>query len=352
MKRAEVTFKFLTPALLAGADQKSAEMRASSIRGALRWWMNALGYDKDCINDLFGTAAGETGRRSRVIVRDTTDENLSRMIKERQTADMILNQNKPKNKPDYFLWPLGKPENARGVIQAGSTASFSVFLRSGESEDLEKGLKAFLLLGSLGSRSRRCYGSIWPVSVTIDKKPWQFPKNTAEMKHELALIFDQYANMEIDSIGDRSLRDWKFAVETCSNFLKSYRCGSPKSGEPSAWGENDHDAPFGKTDCVYRPILGLPLTQTYSSSGRTVTSQIEGYDRLASPVHFKVVSLDGGFLPVVFFCYSMIPDDDTVVSLVEKNRTIYTRPLDTELFYEMSDNSRLNSLGDFRYNGD
>lgn len=344
MKRAEVTFKFLTPALLAGADQKSAEMRASSIRGALRWWMNALGYDKDCINDLFGTAAGETGRRSRVIVRDTTPNNLP--VKLQSAKDIIGTPY------DYFLWLLGKPENARGVIQAGSTASFSVFLRSGESEDLEKGLKAFLLLGSLGSRSRRCYGSIWPVSVTIDNKPWRIPKSTAEMKQVLESVFDQYANMEIDSIGDRSLRDWKFAVETCSNFLKSYRCGSPKSGEPSAWGENDHDAPFGKTDCVYRPILGLPLTQTYSSSGRTVTSQIEGYDRLASPVHFKVVSLDGGFLPVVFFCYSMIPDDDTVVSLVEKNRTIYKRPLDTELFYEMSDNSRLNSLGDFRYNGD
>lgn len=343
MKKAEVTFKFLTPALLAGADQKSAEIRASSIRGALRWWMNALGYDKDCINDLFGTAAGETGRRSRVIVRDTTPNNPQVKL---QSAKEIIG-----NPCDYFLWPLGKPENARGVIQAGTTASFSVFLRSGESEDLEKGLKAFLLLGSLGSRSRRCYGSIWPVSVTIDDKPWRIPKSTAEMKQVLESVFDQYANMIIDSIGKLPVRDWKFAVKTCSNFLKSYRCGSPKSGEPSDWGENDHDAPFGKTDFVYRPILGLPLTQKYSS-GKTVTSQIEGYDRLASPVHFKVVSLDGGFLPVVFFCYSMIPDDDTVVSLVEKNRTICKLPLDLELFEEMRDDQKLNTLGDFLYNGD
>ncbi len=351
MKRAEVTFKFLTPALLAGADQKSAEMRASSIRGALRWWMNALGYDKDCINDLFGTAAGETGRRSRVIVRDTTDENLSRMIKERQTADMILNQNKPKNKPDYFLWPLGKPENARGVIQAGSTASFSVFLRSGESEDLEKGLKAFLLLGSLGSRSRRCYGSIWPVSVTIDNKPWRIPKSTAEMKQVLESVFDQYANMEIDSIGDRSLRDWKFAVETCSNFLKSYRCGSPKSGEPSAWGENDHDAPFpfNKKDCVYRPVLGLPLTQRYSS-GKTVTSQIKGYDRLASPVHFKIISLDGGFLPIVFFCYNMMIPDGTEVKLDGMSKTLQLKG--SELIEEIRNDKSLKVLGDFIDYGD
>ena len=343
MKRAEVTFKFLTPALLAGADQKSAEMRASSIRGALRWWMNALGYDKDCINDLFGTAAGETGRRSRVIVRDTT---VNTLLVKRQSAKDIIG-----SLYDYFLWPLGNPENARGVIQAGATASFSVFLRSGESEDLEKGLKAFLLLGSLGSRSRRCYGSIWPVSVTIDNKPWRIPKNTAEMKHELALIFDQYANMEIDSIGDRSLRDWKFAVKNCSDFLKSYRCGSPKSGKPSVWGANDHDAPFpfNKKDCVYRPVLGLPLTQSYSS-GKTVTSQIKGYDRLASPVHFKVISLDGGFLPIVFFCYNMMIPDGTEVKLDGMSKTLQLKG--SELIEEIRNDKSLKVLGDFIDYGD
>ena len=74
MRRADVTFRFVTPALLAGADQKSAEIRAASIRGALRWWMNALNFDKEVINDLFGSAAGNRGQRSRVIVRDTTPE--------------------------------------------------------------------------------------------------------------------------------------------------------------------------------------------------------------------------------------------------------------------------------------
>lgn len=349
MKRAEVTFKFLTPALLAGADQKSAEMRASSIRGALRWWMNALGYDKDCINDLFGTAAGETGRRSRVIVRDTTDENLSRMIKERQTADMILNQNKPKNKPDCFLWPLGKPENARGVIQAGSTASFSVFLRSGESEDLEKGLKAFLLLGSLGSRSRRCYGSIWPVSVTIDGHAWKIPETIPGMREVLLEILGK-KNLKIDIVDGIMFSKYHSAIDRCSDFLSRYRRGKTKNGlEASFWGENDHDAPFGKTDCVYRPILGLPLTQKYSS-GRTVASQIEGYDRLASPVHFKVVSLNGNMVPIVIFFSSMLPPKGTKVKLVNKNsgNVIKTLPLNFELFNYLKTDEELVNL----YNGD
>lgn len=341
MKRVEVTFKFLTPALLAGADQKSAEMRASSIRGALRWWMNALGYDKDCINDLFGTAAGETGRRSRVIVRDTTPNNLP--VKLQSAKDIIGTPY------DYFLWPLGNPENARGVIQAGSTASFSVFLRSGESEDLEKGLKAFLLLGSLGSRSRRCYGSIWPVRVTIDGHEWKIPETIPGMREVLLEILGK-KNLKIDIVDGIMFSKYHSAIDRCSDFLSRYRRGKTKNGlEASFWGENDHDAPFGKTDCVYRPILGLPLTQKYSS-GRTVASQIEGYDRLASPVHFKVVSLNGNMVPIVIFFSSMLPPKGTKVKLVNKNsgNVIKTLPLNFELFNYLKTDEELVNL----YNGD
>lgn len=341
MKKAEVTFKFLTPALLAGADQKSAEIRASSIRGALRWWMNALGYDKDCINDLFGTAAGETGRRSRVIVRDTTTNTQVKL----QSAKEIIG-----NSYDYFLWPLGKPENARGVIQAGTTASFSVFLRSGESEDLEKGLKAFLLLGSLGSRSRRCYGSIWPVSVTIDGHAWKFPETIPGMREVLLEILGK-KKLKIDIVGGIMFPKYHSAIDECSDFLSRYRRGKTKYGlEASYWGEKDHYAPFGKTDCVYRPALGLPLTQTYSSTGRTVTSQIEGYDRLASPVHFKVVSLNGNMVPIVIFFSSMLPPKGTKVKLVNKNsgNVIKTLPLNFELFNYLKTDDELVNL----YNGD
>ena len=44
MDRAEITFKTVPPLLLAGADQKKAEMRVPSIRGQLRWWFRALGF--------------------------------------------------------------------------------------------------------------------------------------------------------------------------------------------------------------------------------------------------------------------------------------------------------------------
>lgn len=340
MRRADVTFRFVTPALLAGADQKSAEIRAASIRGALRWWMNALNFDKEVINDLFGSAAGNRGQRSRVIVRDTTPNTPPVKL---QTAQDITG-----SRSDYFLWPFEK--KARGVIPAGFTASFSVIMRPGKSSEdspvLENVLKAFLLLGSLGSRSRRCYGSIWPKHVEIDGVPWKIPATEDELKRELSCIFDECANMEIDAISGKFL-DYKTAINCCIDFLKKYRAGSTKSLKNlKKWGKNDHDVGLRKHGCVYRPVLGLPLIQSYSKAPKVI-SKIKGYDRLASPVHFKVIPLNGLFVPIVFFCYSMLPEDETEV-ILEQNKELFRLPLQGfELVEAMRFDEKLSTLGDF-----
>lgn len=340
MRRADVTFRFVTPALLAGADQKSAEIRAASIRGALRWWMNALNFDKEVINDLFGSAAGNRGQRSRVIVRDTTPNTPPVKL---QTAQDITG-----SRSDYFLWPFEK--KARGVIPAGFTASFSVIMRPGKSSEdspvLENVLKAFLLLGSLGSRSRRCYGSIWPKHVEIDGVPWKIPATEDELKRELSCIFDECANMEIDAISGKFL-DYKTAINCCIDFLKKYRAGSTKSLKNlKKWGKNDHDVGLRKRGFVCRPVLGLPLVQNYSKVP-PVSSSITGYNRLASPVHFKVIPLKDGFVPIVFFCYNMIPPDGTEVILKQDKKTFRLPLQGFDLIKAMQSDEQLVTLGDF-----
>ena len=302
--------------------------------------MNALNFDKEAINDLFGSAAGNRGQRSRVIVRDTTPNTPPVKL---QTAQDITG-----SRSDYFLWPFEK--KARGVIPAGFTASFSVIMRPGKSSEdspvLENVLKAFLLLGSLGSRSRRCYGSIWPKHVEIDGVPWKIPATEDELKRELSCIFDECANMEIDAISGKFL-DYKTAINCCIDFLKKYRAGSTKSLKNlKKWGKNDHDVGLRKHGCVYRPVLGLPLIQSYSKAPKVI-SKIKGYDRLASPVHFKVIPLNGLFVPIVFFCYSMLPEDETEV-ILEQNKELFRLPLQGfELVEAMRFDEKLSTLGDF-----
>lgn len=68
MKIKTFNLAFITPAFLCGADQGQAELRAASIRGALRWWFRILGGTKDEETQVFGGVQGGAVK-SRVQVR-------------------------------------------------------------------------------------------------------------------------------------------------------------------------------------------------------------------------------------------------------------------------------------------
>lgn len=300
MKKAEIKFKFTTPAFLAGADQNAAEMRIPSVKGVLRWWCRNLGMDEKTI---FGHA-GEESRRGQMMLRDLTTG---------ATAYQLLNGEQIcGNKFDYFLWPFRRDDNKRGVIMPDRSPEFHLMLSMrGDAEMDAAAVKAFLLLGALGTRSRRAYGSIWPTSVTFDGVAWPIPQTTADFIKALPEALPAGAYCVVLKI-DNCQRDFKSAINCCSSFLKTFRCGSEKSGTPSPWGKNDHDMISGHPSKVYRAALGLPLVQRYSN-GKQFESCIEGFDRLASPILFKVVKLDGGFVPIATIFTSNTPDEDSVV---------------------------------------
>ncbi len=347
MKKAEVKIQFVTPCIMSGADQRKAEFRAPSIRGNLRWWMRALGSSNEEVNAIFGSANGTNGMRSRIIVRDTTTGIVPSLL---QNAEGLTGN---KN-PDYFLWPLRPTKTSdckRGVIPENATVSFSITVRHANDEqdnaffkramaNFERALKAFLLFGSLGTRSRRCYGSIWPTEVIIDGVKWSIPKTPEKLKaiaKELQLedkkIFVHIVTpVGSDDYHPRQFNSWKAAVAECRDYLSYYRKG--KGGDALDWGRNDHDAPFGGCQQVYRAALGLPLAQRYTS-GTNVETSIDGYERLASPLHLKVVMLDGGFVPLAIFFRAMLPKEGTRVRLKIKGGRERDVTLSHELVGEM-----------------
>jgi CRISPR type III-B/RAMP module RAMP protein Cmr1 len=69
MKTEIYNLTFITPCFCAGADQTKAEIRASAVRGQLRWWFRTLGGDRDQEAQVFGSAAGEGGMASRIQIR-------------------------------------------------------------------------------------------------------------------------------------------------------------------------------------------------------------------------------------------------------------------------------------------
>ncbi len=328
MHEAVFLFELLTPAIIAGADQQSAEMRIPSIRGALRWWARLI-FGEEYENEIFGFVKGKTCTQSKAFFRLL---NANQRILKSQNAQSLA-----KDKYDYFLWPLqqqakeGLSPNTRGVLDAGSRFKVSCKMKPGT--EMWAGLiKCFLLFGSLGTRSRRAYGSMWPVSVTFDGKKWEIPQTVDDLLTEADEFFDN-KDISIYRLSSGQ-KDYRNAIKYCADFLKRIRCGKDDRGyRASQWGKKDHEAGRQKEEQIYRAALGLPLTQRYSSDGRVVEYSVERWDRLASPLHFKVVRLREGFVPLLLVIPEYAPESGTKIKASVKKGRDFELILDTELLH-------------------
>jgi len=144
----------LTPIFSYGADQNIPEIRAASVRGQLRWWMNELGHPSFTPR-IFGTSAGDDGSASKVIIR----------ISEIIGSESESRKNAHKNwrpEPCY-------PKNTRFKM--------SVIERLGGLNHecqaiLENAIQAWLLLGALGSRGTRGAGSLQEIGNALTQSQW------------------------------------------------------------------------------------------------------------------------------------------------------------------------------------
>lgn len=133
---------FITPCVCAGADQNKPEVRASSIRGQLRWWFRVLGGTKEQEADVFG-GVGESTKSSKIIIR----------IENQQ--DHGLKETK--------VW-------TREALPTGYSFMLTILQRSEINETnlkkLKNALDAFLHLGAIGSHATRGYGCFTAENLT------------------------------------------------------------------------------------------------------------------------------------------------------------------------------------------
>jgi len=152
----EYRIRLVTPLFSYGADpfiqgrgrdapnhEGTPEIRPASIRGHLRWWMRVLGY-ADAIQPILGSAAGNSGVASRVIVRVS------------DISDSVPYEGKPM---PHKHWSK-KTGFRRGT-------EFTVVLRerlkkleTAEREILHRSIEAWVMLGGLGQRVTRGSGAL------------------------------------------------------------------------------------------------------------------------------------------------------------------------------------------------
>ncbi len=221
----------LTPLFISGADQTTAELRPPTFRGLMRYWYRALtgslvGTDTNGLTTvieaetaLFG--ANDTGSAVSIRVSEpsTTPREFTEKISIPQGGKWQATGK------GYLLWSMAKSGKAeRGNLKPArwyfpSNTSFQVTLstRGNNGTKLRQAEAAFWLLthlGSVGSRSRRCAGSITvqPVHPGSTTFPFDLPEDAQALKLQIEQgIKDARAFCHLNY---RSVKDARFDVLT------------------------------------------------------------------------------------------------------------------------------------------
>jgi len=185
-------FVINTPLFMSGADQQKAELRVSSIKGAIRFWWRALNYAKYDGNitamkadedRLFGSTKGQSQ-----VLFSLTESKIT-TIQAGDTFD-IAREGLGLRYLGYGVMEAfdGKKTHAgkliRPCIKSGSTFTLQLLSKREFDPSLLDTIKLFGLVGSLGSKARKGYGSITLESMLITENNKEIEQYSAPSKYD------------------------------------------------------------------------------------------------------------------------------------------------------------------------
>jgi CRISPR type III-B/RAMP module RAMP protein Cmr1 len=146
----EKKIEIVTPCFCRGAYQDTPEIRVPSVRGMVRWWFRALGGTADEEKKIFGGISGGRAETSRLVFR----------VKNIQTKPAGLMVTLPHKQ--------GGNANPQAAFKEGAQFTLEVISRLGgltpsQEKKVFDALEVWSLLGSIGLRSNRTGGNLWPL---------------------------------------------------------------------------------------------------------------------------------------------------------------------------------------------
>jgi len=251
IEKREYECEVVTPLFLGGADPQKAELRAPPIKAAMRFWWRAM-HPKDIKNlrdneaMLFGDAGDEYGK-----------SNLSLAIKDFRISNgeyqpLPHHEAKPKN------FKIQCINGSFKVVIKGATLHHSIF-------------KLFCLLGGIGKRSRRGFGSIHLVNIE-----GQSYKKDAKQENIFTLI-DNICPNEFLNIGDVIKRKQTITGINYP-YLKEIKIGKPVD--------------------TFQDLL-KSIGKASHDHNSDYTGFAKGKKRFASPVYVSIKRNDQKYVPVI-----------------------------------------------------
>lgn len=350
----------LTPLFLGGAQARGTpELRAPSLRGAMRYWYRALlgGSSSPTLaslheaeSALFGRA--EVGGALSTRLRPKGAPQTHPYEKDR--AIRTANGDYLPTGRDYLLWSMssaGKPDTprfqpARHYIEPGTKFDFILSTKLEESS-LKAGEAAFWLLanlGSVGARANRGAGSFQAlgseaslpfktsasiselrshlqagIQACLEQVGGQWNDFSPDEQAEYDLLHPQFCKVWIVAAAKEGWGSHREALEGLGSHFRDFRT------HLHPLGKSDHDAVLhwfergSKAPQLKRPVFGLPIPFRYSQGGPADVIIHEEGDRRGSPLHIRLTRLSNGrHVGVLTLFMSRFLPEDTNLKLQER----------------------------------
>ena len=347
----------VTPLFLGGSDpRRKPELRAASLRGALRFWFRALlgGVLGDRPNEVFkheSEVFGSTDHASPVVVR-VEHQNLP------TTGYSQLARNNPGIAYLFFGARQTRNEPERKAIADGCQFSCTFHLRAKvQNPDALRAAAAALWLlthlGGLGMRSRKGGGNLQVVStdwsdpslpslVLQARMPEQLHGALQQGLHRLRKWAVEAFNGSLSpsfetqpafdvlhpdwcsiAVVNREFDDWKGALDAFGRVMQQFR----NRYEPDYSNVKAVLQGSNRLQPVQRAAFGLPIVFYFRSlGGERATLEGEEHDRRASPLIVRVIKLASGkcVLVLIRFHSPLLPAGERL-QLRHRERKVYTK---------------------------
>lgn len=309
--RFEVELEVVTPMFLAGADQQRIDKegpRAASIKGMLRWWWRAtatISDQRQLLQEegrLFGDTESGQGAEIRV-------ESMNWEVDTPQSDPVI-----------GYLLGQGLYDHKKGGITRPAVKERSGFKLTINTADRDQSLidamEAFKLLGGMGARQRRGFGSISPVRSEAIADLSDYRSRLGRFFASRPRQSKAWSHLTTETrwvLIDEEFASWHTALSALGKPLLAYRQSLGGMKPPY---EPDHDLVSDhvhKSTALHRSprraAFGIPHNYYFRKSKKKVDFLWDDNDRRASPLLLHIgrlgngryaavaVKLNGPFLP-------------------------------------------------------
>jgi len=298
---------------MSGADGVTPELRAPSIKGALRFWWRAMNGHLSLteLKKVEGEIFGDTGHRSKVIIREELENDNYKLLHYDGRSENSLLPHKggsiakcfPVNELSKFRINLCLVKDVKVILSTGEDYNFN-------HNNLCDLFKLICVLGGLGKRSRRGFGSIKINQTKLNGGDWEvfnMPQSVDEILELLGNQFSKNGDI-INSIFNR--RSFNFKDDY--PYIKSIEIGETDSNITKKIIFDSHlvkDKEYDRAEQIaidrndYKTFFNTRTNKQDSKPNSIRYSNFENAigngSRFASPIFVSTIQTSGGLKSII-----------------------------------------------------